>query len=197
MENKVYNRIIWCFVFLGMSSLWSVIKLLTLLLLISCMNVSLSSSLCSFQHIECMCIYIYLYVYMYIFVHVCIHIHIIYIYAELCLVALSCLTLCNPMDCSPAGSSVHGDSLGKNTGISCHALLWGIVPTQRSNPGLLHCRQILHLSHKGSTGVDSLSLLQGIFPTQESNRGLLHYRQILYQLSYQGSPYVFVSTYNI
>ena len=37
-----------------------------------------------------------------------------------------CLTLCNPMDCSPSGSSVHGDSLGKNTGvgfISCLMLL--------------------------------------------------------------------------
>jgi len=39
-----------------------------------------------------------------------------------------------------------------------------------------------------STGVGSLSLPQRIFPTQESNRGLLHCRQILYQLSYQGSP---------
>ena len=40
-------------------------------------------------------------------------------------------------------------------------------------------------------GVGSLSLLQGIFPTQESNWGLLHCRWILYQLSYQGSPYVY------
>ena len=24
------------------------------------------------------------------------------------------------------GSSVHGDSPGKNTGVGCHALLWGI-----------------------------------------------------------------------
>ena len=39
-----------------------------------------------------------------------------------------------------------------------------------------------------STGVGSLSLPQWIFPTQESNWGLLHCRQILYQLSYQGSP---------
>ena len=39
----------------------------------------------------------------------------------LCLVALSCLTLCNPMDCSLPGSSVHGDSPGKNTGVGCHA----------------------------------------------------------------------------
>ena len=35
-------------------------------------------------------------------------------------------TLCDPMDCSPPGSSVHGDSLGKNTGVGCHALLQGL-----------------------------------------------------------------------
>ena len=45
------------------------------------------------------------------------------------------------MDCSPPGSSVHGDSLAKNTGVGCHALLQGIFPTQGSNPGLLYCRK--------------------------------------------------------
>ena len=44
--------------------------------------------------------------------------------AVLCLVAQSCPTLCSPMDCSPAGSSVHEDSPGKNTGVGCHALLY-------------------------------------------------------------------------
>ena len=33
------------------------------------------------------------------------------------------LSLCDPMDFSPLGSSVHGDSPGKNTGVECHALL--------------------------------------------------------------------------
>ena len=59
----------------------------------------------------------------------------------------SCLTLCSPMDCSPPGSSVHGDSPGKNIGVDCHALLQGSFPTQRWNPSLLqllHCRQILY-----------------------------------------------------
>ena len=66
------------------------------------------------------------------------------------LVAQLCLTLCNPMDCSPPGSSVHGDSPGKNTGVGCLALLQGIFPTQGSSPGLSHCRQILyHLSQQG------------------------------------------------
>ena len=71
--------------------------------------------------------------------------------AVLCLVTQLCLTLCSPMDCSLPGSSVHGESPGKNTGVGCHALLHGIFPTQRSNPGLPHCRWILyHLSHHGS-----------------------------------------------
>ena len=35
------------------------------------------------------------------------------------------------------------DSLGKNTGMGCHCLLQGIFLTQRSNPGLPHCRQTL------------------------------------------------------
>ena len=69
----------------------------------------------------------------------------------LCLVAQLCSTLCHLMDCSPPGSSVFGDSPGKNYGVGCHALLQGIFPTQGSNPGLLDCRQILYcLSHQGS-----------------------------------------------
>ena len=39
----------------------------------------------------------------------------------------------------------------KNTGVGCDFLLWGIFLTQGSNPGILHCRQILyHLSCQGS-----------------------------------------------
>ena len=61
-----------------------------------------------------------------------------------CLVTQSCPTLCDPMNCSPPGFSAHGDSPGKNTGLSSLSLLQGIFLTQRSNPGLLHCRQILY-----------------------------------------------------
>ena len=69
----------------------------------------------------------------------------------LCSVAQLCPTLCDPMDCSPPGSSVHWDSPGMNTAVGCHALLQGIFPTQRSNPGLPHCRQIVYcLSHQES-----------------------------------------------
>ena len=69
----------------------------------------------------------------------------------LCLITQSCLTLCEPMDCSLPGSSVHGDSLGENTRVGCHALLQGIFPIQGLNPGLPHCRRILyHLNHQES-----------------------------------------------
>ena len=40
---------------------------------------------------------------------------------------------------------------GNGTGVDCHFLLQGIFPTQGSNPGLQHCRQMLYrLSHQGS-----------------------------------------------
>ena len=69
-----------------------------------------------------------------------------------CLVAQLCPTPCNPMDCSPPDFSVHGNSPGKNTAVGCHALLQGIFPTLRSNPGLLHYKWILYqLSHQGSS----------------------------------------------
>ena len=61
-----------------------------------------------------------------------------------CLVAQSCLTLCDPMGCSPPGSSVHGDSPDKDTGVGCYTLLQGIFPTQGSNPVLLYRKQILY-----------------------------------------------------
>ena len=43
------------------------------------------------------------------------------------------------------------NSPGQNTGVGSLSLLQGIFPTQGSNPGLPHCRQILsQLSHQGS-----------------------------------------------
>ena len=58
-------------------------------------------------------------------------------------VAKSCPTLCNPMDCSPPGFSVHGFP-GKNTAVGCHFFLQGIFPTQVSNPSLRRGRRILY-----------------------------------------------------
>ena len=61
-----------------------------------------------------------------------------------------CPALCNSMDCSPPGSSVHGT-------LQARILEWvafcfsRIFPTETSTPGLPHCKQILyHLSHQGS-----------------------------------------------
>ena len=53
--------------------------------------------------------------------------------AEQCLVAQSCPTLYDSMDCSLPGSSVHGDSPGKNTRVGHHAFLQGIFSNQGLN----------------------------------------------------------------
>ena len=48
------------------------------------------------------------------------------------------------------------DFPGKSAGVDCHFLLQGIFPIQGSNPGFLHCRQILYsLSHQGTPQPDS------------------------------------------
>ena len=81
--------------------------------------------------------------------YICMFIHM----SHVCLVVQSCPTTCDPMDGSPPGSSVHGDSPDQNTGMGCHALLQGISLTQGSNPVLPHCKRFLyHLSHQGSPG---------------------------------------------
>ena len=74
--------------------------------------------------------------------------------ALLCLVTQLCLTLCDTMDCSLPGSSVHRDSPSKNTRVGSHFLLQGIFPTLGLNPGLPLYRQILyHLSHQWSSRI--------------------------------------------
>ena len=61
------------------------------------------------------------------------------------------------------------DSPGKNTGVGCHALLQRIFPTQESNPGLPHSRQILYHLSQCPTLWDPMdcsppgSLVHGIF----------------------------------
>ena len=56
-----------------------------------------------------------------------------------------------PHGLQPARLLCPQNSLSRNTGVGCHSLLQGIFLTQGSNPGLLHCRQILYcLSHQGS-----------------------------------------------
>ena len=101
----------------------------------------------------------------------------------LCLVIQSCLTLCNPVDCSPPVSSVH-------VILQARILEWVAMPSSRGSsqprsPTLQ--ADSLPSEPPGkpmNTGVGILSLLQRIFLTQESNWGLLYCKQILYQ----GSP---------
>ena len=52
-----------------------------------------------------------------------------------------CLTQCNPIDFSLPGSSVHGDSPGKNTRVGCHAFPQGLFLSQELNLQLL---RLLH-----------------------------------------------------
>ena len=70
----------------------------------------------------------------------------IYIYAYIHMVVvvelLSCVQLLWPHGLKPARLLCPWDSPGKNIGVGCHFLLQEIFPTQESNLGLLHCRQI-------------------------------------------------------
>ena len=101
-------------------------------------------------------------------------------------VSQSCLTLCDPMDCT-----IHGI-------LQARILEWVAFPFSRGSSQPRDQTQVSHIAggffiaepqgKPKNTGVGSLSLLQGIFLTQESNQGFLHCRRILYQLSYEGSP---------
>ena len=112
-------------------------------------------------------------------------------------------TLCDPVDCSPPGSSVHGI-------LQARRLEWVVTPSSR---GSSRPRDWIHISYifctgrweeprslslqgdplpaepqgnSKNTGMGSLSLFHRIFLYRESNLCVLHCRRILYQLSYQG-----------
>ena len=134
------------------------------------------------------------------------------------LVSQSCLTLCNPMNCSLPDSSVHLILQARilewvaissarrcswprdQTQVSCMCSRFFTIWTIRE----AHSRQMKvaesdslwphglyspRNSPGQTTEVSSHCLLQGIFPTQGLNPGLLHCRWTLNQLSHQGSPY--------
>ena len=67
----------------------------------------------------------------------------VYMYESESEVAQSCPTLCDPMDCSLPGSSLHGILQARVLEWVAIFLLQGIFQTQGLNPGLLHCRQTL------------------------------------------------------
>ena len=76
------------------------------------------------------------------------------------LVAQLCLTLCEPMDCSPPGSSIYGILQARILESVSIPFLQGTFSTQGSNPGLLYCRQILYcLSHPGKPIVGKNSVI--------------------------------------
>ena len=63
----------------------------------------------------------------------------------------TCVWLCAPIWSGASRFFCLWNSPGENTGVHCHFLLQGIFPTQKSNPSLPHCRQILYqLSHQGN-----------------------------------------------
>ena len=71
-----------------------------------------------------------------------------YINVQACSITQLPPTLFNCVDCSLAGSPVHGIFPSKNTGVGCYFFLQGILPTQGSNPHLQHGQaDSLPLSH--------------------------------------------------
>ena len=110
-----------------------------------------------------------------------------------CVCAQSCPTLCDPMDCSPPGSTVHGI-------LQARILEWVAISLSKGSSQLRDWAQVSRTAGRvftteppgnpKNTGVGSLSLLQGIFPTPELNRGLTHCRWTLYRLIYRESPHV-------
>ena len=79
-----------------------------------------------------------------------------------------CLTLCNPMDCSPSGSSVHGDSPDKKNGVGCHALPPGDLPDPEIKPASLNVSRIgrwllYRQCHLGSPSSVWLIVIHSVF----------------------------------
>ena len=86
----------------------------------------------------------------------------------LCLTAPSYLNLCDPVDCSLPGSSVLGDSPGKNTGEVVLPSSRGSQPRDRIQISHIEVESLPSESpgKPKNNGVSSLSLLHGIFPTR-------------------------------
>ena len=113
----------------------------------------------------------------------------------LCLVTQWSLTRW-PRGLLPARPLCPRNSPGKNTGVDIHALLQGIFPTQGSNPGLPHCRQIL--SHQGSPLI--LEWVAHPFSRgscwSRNPTGVSCIATSLYQLSFQGALLLLLSHFS-
>ena len=90
-------------------------------------------------------------------------------------VTQSCLTLCDPMDCSPQAPL----SMKFSRQEYCSGLPFpfpGVFPNQGSNPDLLHCRQILLPSELLHRLYILFSFLGEIFfISNEINLGFFHF----------------------
>ena len=131
------------------------------------------------------------------------------------LVTQLCLTLCNPMNYNPPGSSVHGILQARilewvaisfsimshmcNALYVCICMKWTLLSWVWlfATSWMVAFQSPVSMDSPGqNTRVGGRSLLQGIFPTQGSNSGLPHCRQILYHVSHQGSPqYIYTCTH--
>ena len=102
----------------------------------------------------------------------------------MCSVTQSCLTLCDPMDCSPPGSSVHGISQASvlewvqvsSVQLLSHVRLFATpwMAALQASLSITNSWSLLKIHvHRVGDGVGSYFLLQGIFLTQGSNPYLL------------------------
>ena len=90
-----------------------------------------------------------------------------------------CLILCDPMDCNPSGSSVHGI-------LQARILEWVAMPFSRGSSQFRDRTQVSSTAGRFFTVWATREDQEYWSWPQELNRGLLLLRWILYQLSYQG-----------
>ena len=81
------------------------------------------------------------------------------------------------------------NSPGQNTGVGSLFLLQGIFPTQRLNPGLPHCRQILYQGKPKNTGVGTCPFSRGS-PGPGIELGSFELQEDSLPTSYEGSPQI-------
>ena len=90
----------------------------------------------------------------------------------------------------PHGLHSPWNSPGQNTGVGSLSLLWGIFPTQGSNPDCLHCRRILYqLSHKRIIWFRSASLLWKVWFLPWGLKTCFKFRNGLFEWHFQ-SPFI-------
>ena len=99
---------------------------------------NITTYICHFQHIY-ICVHTYIYTYIYIYICMCVHMYVYFFLMDnLCIVLYmlscvcakslqSCPTLCDPMDYSPPGFSVHGI-------LQARIVEWVAMPSSRGSP---------------------------------------------------------------